>query len=163
MISKYKHRVEYQMQELFNRLPFELKRYEIRSHLDQVSLFLLQNGLLQKELPSKLSHSQELTAIQHGLPVVKFLLDKEHLSLSTLTPLAAQAGNLEVLKWSIQQNEIGTDPTERTLELASMYGHLDIFIWLAKKGIHVNQQAVQLAGISGSIVLVTILLELGCE
>jgi hypothetical protein len=41
---------------LFKTLPFELEKYEIKSHLDEVSLMLLEYTFFKKALPTKLTY-----------------------------------------------------------------------------------------------------------
>jgi predicted regulator of amino acid metabolism with ACT domain len=130
------------MYEEFQTLPNEMK-CEIKSHLDNVSLIVLRRTLLKNPLPEKLNHSEKLKAISYGLVFVQYCIEQKLLNVSTLVPLAAQAGSLEVLKWARAQKSFGTYPTEKTITLAVMYDHLNIVKYLVESGIQPVQENIK--------------------
>jgi hypothetical protein len=121
------------MRHFFNTLPVEIKRAEISSHLDRISLILLRHTLCGQPLPTSLSPELQQQVISHGLPLTQYFHQLELLDTSMLCNHASNSGGKEILTWGLT---IGLYWSERDTCIAAQAGQLECLQWMVNSKIH---------------------------
>jgi hypothetical protein len=111
-------------------LPYELKRWEIHSRLDEPSRMVLRNVLLG--CPYKpLSVADQAIVISHGLKFTKHFFRLKLLNEHILCDLIIEHGDLKMLEWARAMNCPWSD---LSLSILYLYGNMDMYNWAVKSG-----------------------------
>jgi hypothetical protein len=112
-------------------LPYDVKRYEILRHIDDVSRMVLRHVLLQKPL-TYIPNAQLDLVVSYGTEFTKWFYRHGVINRgSYLSSVIAKYGNLELLKWALAN---GCDWDERTCSYAAYGGHLEVLKWAHANG-----------------------------
>ena len=109
----------------FDLLPSDIKRYEILSKLDDISLLILRHVLLGTPLSLKLSVDQQKNIIRNGLSLTIFFWEK--LDKNRICEYAAECGSLDILKYA-RENQCRWD--KGVCRAAAKRGRLDLLKFL---------------------------------